>query len=93
MCTYYFSYNCVMELILTPLDVKEGPARPGGKLTLVPAPGGFYISGYSGSAKIYDPAGRLILSKEINGKTLIGPLRPGVYFVIAGRQRARIAAR
>jgi len=28
MCTYYFSYNCVMELILTPLDVTEGRLDP-----------------------------------------------------------------
>jgi len=87
---YGLNYNWVMELILTPLDVKEGPARPEGKLTLLPAPGGFWITGYEGPAQIYDPAGRLILSKEIRGKTLISPLRPGVYFVVAGRQRAKI---
>jgi len=87
---YGFDYNWVMELILTPLDVKEGPARPEGKLTLLPAPGGFWITGYDGEVWVYDPAGRLVLSKEIKGKTLISPLRPGVYFVVAGRQRAKI---
>jgi len=90
---YGFNSNWVMELILTPLDVKEGPARPDGKLTLLPAPGGFWITGYEGPALIYDPAGRLVLSKEIKGKTLISPLRPGVYFVVAGKQRARVAIR
>jgi hypothetical protein len=76
-----------------PPAVEEENFISGPGLLLVPASHGFWITGYSGPAKIYDPAGRLILSKEINGKTLIGPLRPGVYFVIAGRQRARIAAR
>gem|GEM_PF-884413 len=91
-CTSY-SGNWVMELILTPADVEEGPAKPEGKLALVPAPGGFWITGYEGSAEIYDPAGRLALKKEIKGKTLISPLRPGVYFVMAGRERARVAIR
>ncbi|MEO0248559.1 MAG: hypothetical protein ABIN58_03235 [candidate division WOR-3 bacterium] len=91
ICTYYFDYRWVMELILTPLDVEEGPAKPEEKMRFLPAPGGFYITGYEGPAQIYDPAGRLILSKEVKGKTLIGPLRPGVYFVVAGRQRARVA--
>jgi hypothetical protein len=63
------------------------------KLTLLPAPGGFWITGYEGPAQVYDPAGRLVLSKEIKGKTLISPLRPGVYFVVAGKQRARVAIR
>jgi len=90
---YGLNYNWVMELILTPLDVEEGLAKSEEKLTLFPAPGGFYITGYSGLARIYDPAGRLLLSKEIKGKTLISPLRPGIYFVVAGRQRARIAVR
>ncbi len=88
-----FNSNWVMELILTPADVEEGPAEPEGKLTLLPAPGGFWITGYSGEATIYDPAGRLVLRKEIKGKTLIGPLRPGVYFVVAGIQRVRVAVR
>ena len=92
-CDYVFNSRWVMELILTPLDVEEGPAKPEEKLVLPPAPGGFYITGYDGPTEIYDPAGRLVLSKEIKGKTLIGPLRPGVYFVMAGRQRARIAVR
>ena len=72
-----FDYNWVMELILTPVDVEEGPAKPEEKLALLPAPGGFWITGYEGPAQIYDPAGRLVLSKEIRGKTLISPLRPG----------------
>ncbi len=88
-----YDYNWVMELILTPLDVEEGLAKPEEKLALVPAPGGFWITGYEGPAQIYDPAGRLVLKKEIKGKTMISPLRPGVYFVVAGKQRARIAIR
>ncbi len=55
--------------------------------------GGFFISGYEGDAMIYDPVGRLVLSKDIKGKTLISPLRPGVYFVVAGKERARVAVR
>ena len=89
-CVYDFG-NWVMELILTPVDVEEGPAKPEGKLTLLPVHGGFYITGYKGPARVYDPTGRLIMSKEVKGKTLIGPLGPGVYFVVAGRQRARVA--
>ncbi len=88
-----FDYNWVMELILTPLDVEEGPAKPEERFALLPAAGGFWITGYEGPAQIYDPAGRLALSKEIKGKTLISPLRPGVYFVVAGRGRARVAVR
>ncbi len=87
------NYNWVMELILTPLDVEEGLAKPEEKLALVPAPGGFWITGYEGPAQIYDPAGRLVLKKEIKGKTMISPLRPGVYFVVAGMERARVAIR
>lgn len=84
------NYNWVMELILTPLDVEEGQAKPKEKLALVPAPGGFWITGYEGPAWIYDPAGRLVLSREIKGKTLISPLRSGVYFVVAGRERVAV---
>ncbi len=91
-CTSYFG-NWVMELILTPLDVEEGPAKPEERFALLPVAGGFWITGYEGAADIYDPAGRLVLKREIEGKTLISPLRPGVYFVVAGRQRARIAVR
>jgi len=61
--------------------------------SIFPAPGGFWITGHSGPVQIYDPAGRIVLSKEIKGKTLISPLRPGVYFVVVGRQRAKIAVR
>ena len=91
ICTYYMDYRWVMELILTPADVEEEPAKPEGKLALLPAPGGFWITGYSGEARIYDPAGRLVLSKEIRGKTLISPLGPGVYFVMAEKQRGKVA--
>ncbi len=90
---YGLDYNWVMELILTPADVGEGPAKPEGKMRFLPVPGGFYITGYEGPAQIYDPVGRLVLRKEIEGKTLISPLGPGVYFVVAGRERARITVR
>jgi len=93
LAEYGLNYNWVMELILTPSDVEEGPARPEEKLALIPVPGGFLITGYEGQTEIYDPAGRLVLSKEIKGKTLINPLRPGVYFVVAGKQKARVAVR
>jgi len=79
--------------VCPPNLAEETGAPPSGSLTLLPAPGGFYITGYEGSARIYDPAGRLVLSQEINGKTLISPLKPGVYFVVAGKGRARIAVR
>ena len=93
LCSYYMDYNWVMELILTPLDVEEGPAKPSERFALIPAPGGFWITGYKGLVQIYDPAGRLALSKEIKGKTLISPMRPGVYFVVAGKDRGRVAVR
>jgi hypothetical protein len=93
ICSYYMDYRWVMELILTPVNVEEGPAKPEGKLTLLPTAGGFWITGYEGPAQIYDPAGRLVLGKEIRGKTLISPLSPGVYFVIAGKGKARVAVR
>ncbi len=75
------------------VGVSEFSPEPKPGLVLILAPHGFYITGYSGLAWIYDPAGRLVLSKEIRGKTLIGPMRPGVYFVVAGKQRGRIAVR
>jgi len=62
-------------------------------LVLIPASHGFYINGYSGEAQIYDPAGRLVLKREIKGKTLIGPISPGIYFVVAGKERARVMVR
>ncbi|MGC8894745.1 MAG: hypothetical protein ACP5QG_07870 [candidate division WOR-3 bacterium] len=62
-------------------------------LTILPAPSGFWISGYEDEAQVYDPAGRLVLSEEIKGRTRIGPLRPGVYFLVAGRERAKVAVR
>jgi hypothetical protein len=79
--------------VCPPVVAEEAGAPPSGSLTLLPAPSGFWITGYSGEARIYDPAGRLVLSKEIKGKTLISPLSPGVYFVVAGKERARIAVR
>jgi hypothetical protein len=75
------------------IRITESPPEPGPVLILIPTSRGFYITGYSGQARIYDPAGRLILEKEIKGKTLISPLRPGVYFVVAGRERARVTVR
>jgi len=93
ICGYTFDRRWVMELILTPSDVEEGPAKPEGKLALLPAPGGFWITGYEGPTEIYDPAGRLVLAKEIKGKTLISPMRPGVYFVVAREEKARVTVR
>lgn len=86
-------YNWIMEIVLLPSEVEEEPAKHEGKITLLPASGGFWVTGYSGPTQIYDPAGRLVLKKEIRGKTLISPLRPGVYFVVAENQRARVAIR
>ena len=71
----------------------ENSAAPSGSLVLFPAPSGFWISGYSGPAKIYDPAGRLVLAREIKDKTLISPLSPGVYFVVAGKEKGRVVIR
>jgi len=68
-------------------------ARIPDSMTLSMAPSGFLISGYSGLLSVYDATGRLILSREITGKTLISPLNRGVYFVKAGKQRAKIAVR
>jgi len=82
----------VIKLKDSLMTVQEGYAV-GAQLLLFPASNGFFISGYEGEARIYDPAGRLVLSKEINGKTLISPLKPGVYFVVAGKERARVAVR
>ena len=75
------------------IGITEFPPEPRPAMILVPAIQGFYITGYSGEARIYDPAGRLVMSKEIKGKTLISPLSPGVYFVAAGKERARVAVR
>ena len=73
--------------------VSEALSEPVPKLILIPASHGFWITGHSGPVQIYDPAGRIVLSKEIKGKTLIGPMRPGVYFVVAGRQRGQAVVR
>jgi hypothetical protein len=35
----------------------------------------------------------LVLIKEIRGKTLISPLKPGVYFVVAGRQKGKVGVK
>jgi len=75
------------------VGITESLPEPEPGLVLISAPSGFYITSYSGEARIYDPAGRLVLAREINGKTLMGPLKPGVYFVVAGKQKARIAVR
>ncbi len=79
--------------ICSPFATGEASPSPSGWLALFPAPRGFGIADYSGKALVYDPTGRLVLSREITGKTLISPLRPGVYFVVAGSQRARITVR
>ncbi len=82
----------LVHLADTTGGISEGAQNaPGFVLTL--APSGFWISGYDGEVQIYDPAGRLVISKEIRGKTLISPLSPGVYFVVAGKERARVAVR
>jgi len=73
--------------------IEESSSDPGLSLILVPVPQGFWITGHSGEARIYDSAGRLVLSKRVKGKTLISPLKPGVYFVVAGREKARAAVR
>jgi len=75
------------------IGITEFPPEPRPELILIPTHQGFFISGHSGPARIYDPAGRLVLAREIKGKTLISPLMPGVYFVVAGKQRARVAVR
>ncbi len=76
-----------------PAVAEKNIGEPRGQIKLLPGPGGFYIAGYEGPAQIYNPAGRLVLAREIKGKTLISPLRPGVYFVVAGNQRSRVAVR
>jgi len=92
ICTSFLNVNWVMELILTPQEVEEGPSPgPPEKLSLQMAPEGFLISSYEGPVQVYDATGRLLLSQDVKGKTLISPLNPGVYFVKAGRQKGRIA--
>jgi len=83
----------LMVTDVCPPAVEERNFISGPGLILTPASHGFHITGYSGEVEIYDPAGRLVLGKEIKGKTLIGPLRPGVYFVVAGKKRAKIAVK
>jgi len=86
------SVQYLVHLADTAGEISE---RAGGApgLTILPSPSGFWISGYEGEAQIYDPAGRLVIKKEIRGKTLVSPLSPGVYFVVAGEERAKVAVR
>jgi len=72
---------------------EASPPEPSRTLMLSMAPSGFLISGYSGPVRVYDATGRLLLSREIKGKTLVGPLNPGVYFVKAGEQREKVAVK
>lgn len=72
--------------------IAENPGSGQG-LRVIMAPSGFFVSGYEGETQIYDPAGQLVLSNEVKGKTLVSPLSPGVYFVVAGRERAKVAVR
>ena len=84
--------NWIMEVALVPSDVQESPPPgPPEELSLMMASSGFLISGYEGPISVYDATGRFLLSRDVKGKTLIGPLDPGVYFVRAGGQRGRIA--
>jgi len=98
-----FAMGVIYDSAMTPIQylvhladttggISEGSESERG-LVLTPAPSGFLISGYEGEAQVYDPAGRLILTREIKSKALIGPLKPGVYFVVAGSQRAKVAVR
>ena len=88
------NYHEIYYMTTNPnIGVSETKTVPQPSLILSPVPHGFVISGYSGPAQIYDPAGRLILTKNIKGKTRIGPLRPGVYMVVAGRQRGKAVVR
>ena len=48
------------------MEVSESPAEPKPGLILIPASQGFWITGYSADARIYDPTGRLVLGKDIN---------------------------
>ena len=82
----------IVHLADTTGEVSEHASGTPG-LTILPSPSGFWISGYEGEAQIYDPAGRLVIKKEIRGKTLVSPLSPGVYFVVAGEERAKVAVR
>ena len=88
---YYTNITSVVHL-----TEGQAIAEDGGKgqvLKVLMAQSGFWVSGYEGEAQIYDPAGRLVISREIKGKTLMGPLSPGVYFVVAGKERAKVAVR
>jgi len=88
---YYTNITSVVHLT-EGQAIAENPGQGQG-IRIAMAPSGFLISGYEGEARVYDPAGRLILTREIKSKALIGPLKPGVYFVVAGRQRAKVAVR
>ena len=93
MAYYWMNHPDVFYATTNPdIGVWEAPpSEPRQSLILSMAPSGFWVAGYSGPVSIYDATGRLILSRDIKGKTLVSPLRPGVYFVKAGRQRGRIA--
>ncbi|MEO0181485.1 MAG: hypothetical protein ABIM74_09555 [candidate division WOR-3 bacterium] len=82
----------IVHLSDTTNEIKEN-TKSNHSLTIIPAPFGFYITCPSGEARIYDSAGRLVMAREIKGKTLISPLVPGVYFVVAGEERVKVAVR
>ena len=83
-----------IQYIVHLVDDQEVAETGGGELMrLSMVSSGFLISGYEGPVQVYDATGRLILSREITGKTLISPLNRGVYFVIAGKQKAKVAVR
>jgi hypothetical protein len=71
------------------VGVFESLPEPEPGLVLISAPSGFWITGYSGEVRIYDPAGRLVLIKEIKGKTLISPLKLGFISLLLEDRRAR----
>ncbi len=88
---YYTNITSVVHLT-DGQAIAENPGK-GQEIRVLMAPDGLWVSGYEGEVRIYDPAGRLIIKREISVKTLIGPLSPGVYFVVAGKERAKVAVR
>ncbi|MEO0211381.1 MAG: hypothetical protein ABIN66_05940 [candidate division WOR-3 bacterium] len=88
---YYTSITSVVHLTEAGGVAGNTGAKPGLRITM--APSGFYITCPSGEARIYDSAGRLVIRREIKGKTLISPLVPGVYFVVAGDEKAKVTVR
>jgi len=73
------------------VGVSESSSATRENLILLMAPSGFWVADYSGPVSVYDATGRLILSRDIKGKTLVSPLNSGVYFVVGGKQRGRVA--